>query len=307
MMMMPPPEGNVFITDGNNYTAMGSLTISGVETAVGTDIDICWGGISKDLQCHDVNPLTQIDAIGLIAFRLSEAAVQAQLSSGVPVEMASTTGYLEHRTNKTSTCAKLYGFTFLGTAVDVKSRYTEPMSADESYMAIFTHGIERGVGARSMIFLRPRSTSTATTVEAPSGCGMLDFQANLMALQKLPVPAAGPWVIDWRGLTKDGQGNAVVFENIDGVMLGFYQNMTVADIQAKILDIEQIATSAWELKLRGGSRADLAAAKERTTGAAFSGFQSAATGTWLLALTCSKCQNPAPIVLTVLDPMAGAM
>jgi hypothetical protein len=26
---------------------------------------------------------------------------------------------------------------------------------------------------------------------------------------------------------------------------------------------------------------------------------------WLLGLTCSTCQNPAPIVLTILDPGAG--
>ena len=134
---------------------------------------------------------------------------------------------------------------------------------------------------------------------------MLDFSADLASLTKLPVPMAGPWILDWRDITRDGQGSDVPFQKIDGVTIGFYAGMTVADLQARIFDIELIATTLWDVKLAGGRTADLATAKDRATGAVFPGFASAGAGTWMLALTCSKCQNPAPVLLTILEPTAG--
>jgi hypothetical protein len=77
--------------------------------------------------------------------------------------------------------------------------------------------------------------------------------------------------------------------------------MTAADIQAKFFDLELMATSLWDLELAGGFTADLSQAKDRKTGAPFAGFGQGA-GIWLLALICSTCSNPAPVILTVLDP-----
>ena len=108
-----------------------------------------------------------------------------------------------------------------------------------------------------MIFLNPTAASTNTKIDAPTGCGMLDFSADLASLTKLPVPAAGPWILDWRDITRDGQGSDVPFEKIDGVTIGFYAGMTVADLQARIFDIELIATTLWDIKLAGGRTADL--------------------------------------------------
>jgi hypothetical protein len=134
---------------------------------------------------------------------------------------------------------------------------------------------------------------------------LLDFSADLTTLSKLSVPTAGPFVLDWRDITRDSQGNPVPFEKIDGVTVGFYAGKTPADLQAKIFDIDIIATTLWDLKLSAGRTADLALAKDRATGAAFTGFDRTETGSWMLALTCSKCQTPAPVVLTILAPAAG--
>ena len=70
-------------------------------------------------------------------------------------------------------------------------------------------------------------------------------------------------------------------------------------------DIELIATNLYDIKLPGGRTADLAKATERKTGETFPGFARTETGTWMLALTCSKCQNPAPVLLTIIEPSAG--
>ena len=50
--------------------------------------------------------------------------------------------------------------------------------------------------------------------------------------------------------------------------------------------------------------ADLSAAKERTAGTLFPGFGGGRVGVWVMGLMCSTCQNPAPVLLTMLDPGA---
>lgn len=297
---MPQPKtGNVLLGDANNYAVTSQLTIPRVETASGTDLDICWPGVVKDIQCHDVSPTTDLDYVAMLRFlHLSEDDVQAKLTSG-QLSMADIDGYLEVKTDHVNTCAKLSQFSFFGTPIMVQSEYVE--SADRTYMLLFAQGKQAGVGARSMTFVRPTATSTNIKVDGPSGCGFLEFSANLAALTPLAVPADPPWVIDWRAITRDGQGGPVQFATIDGVMLGFYQGMTVAELQAKVLDLELLATSIHDLPLTGGKTADLSKARDRKTGAAFAGFQPT-DGVWVLALRCSTCQNPAPILLTVVDP-----
>jgi hypothetical protein len=112
-------------------------------------------------------------------------------------------------------------------------------------------------------------------------------------------------VVDWRDVTRDSLGNDIVFESIDSVIVGFFADMTLDEIEAQILDLELIATSLWEVELEGGRTADLADARGRSGGGAFPGFARDEEGIWMLALMCSTCQNPSPIMLAVLEPDAS--
>ena len=167
---------------------------------------------------------------------------------------------------------------------------------------LLAKGTRPGVGASDMVFLNPTAASTNTTVDLSRGCGLLSFSADLASVETVPVTATGPWIVDWQDITRDGQNNPVTQPRIDGVTIGLFQGMTATDVQAKILDIELIATSLWDLSVAGGKTADLSEARDRKTGVPFPGFAPARDATWMLALTCSSCQSPAPIVLTILQP-----
>ena len=293
-------RGNVLLHDDNNYKTTASLTVPVVETAPAMDLDICWTGVASDLQCHPVAVETDLNNLSLLRIsHLSQQQVEDRLADG-QLSQAQVAGYLEKNIKTTATCAKLSELSFFGTAIDVPSEYIE--SESFTYLLLMTTGTTPGTGARTMAFLKPTATSTNTHVDIGTGCGLLDFSADLASLTRLPVSAAGPWSLDWRDITRDGQGNPVPFEKIDGVTVGFYAGMTVADLQAHIFDIELIATTLWDLELTGGKTADLSLATDRATGAAFPGFASTDAGTWMLALTCSRCQTPAPVVLTILSP-----
>jgi hypothetical protein len=299
----PPAErGNVVLRDANNYQSTSSLSVPTVETAPATDLDICWSTAVTDIQCHPVMPVMDLDNVSLLRLHLSETEVETRLTAG-QLAQSEVDGYLDYRTDKVTTCMKLSQFSFFGTVIKVQEEYIE--SAERTYMLLFTKGTKPGVGARTMTFIRPTAQSTNTKVDAPTGCGMLQFSADLASAARVDIPAAGPWVVDWADVTRDGQGNPVVFEQMDGLVMGYYEGKTAADLEANIFDIELIATSLWDLRLLGGRKVDLAMAKDRMTGATFGGFEGRAPGVWMLGLTCSSCQNPAPIVLSILNPTAG--
>jgi hypothetical protein len=293
--------GPILLGDANNYLSTSSLSLPTVETAPAADLDICWTNVTTDIQCHPVAPQTELDNVGFLRFlHLSEAEVEHKLVSG-ELTQSQVDGYVEHRTDHATTCTKLSQFSFFGTAIDIAAQYVE--SADETYLLVFTHGTQAGVGARTMTFVKPTAGSTNTRVDAAAGCGLLDFTVDLTTPKHVAVPAQGPWTVDWRNVTRNGQGAPVVYATIDRLLVGFYQGMTAADLQTKFFDIETLATLLWELPLTGGRSAELGQAVERTTGAAFAGW-ARTDGVWMLALLCSTCQNPSPVVLTILEPGA---
>jgi hypothetical protein len=295
---------SIVLGNNNNYRSTASLALPAVETASGVDLDICWSNIATDMQCHPVSPQTDIDSVTFIRlFHLTEPEIEAKLVSG-GIAQSNISGYVQFRTENRTTCAKLSEFSFNGTKVDVPDKYRE--NADETYLLLFAHGVEPGIGARVMMFLRPLATSTNTKVDATSACGTLTFNADLTTPEKVRFKAAGPWTADWHDVTVDGQGNEIIYAGLDKLLLGYYQGMTVADIQAKFFDLELMATSLWDLGLSSVYTADLSQAVDRRTGAPFAGFAGRTSdGVWLLALSCSTCQNPAPVILAVLDPSEG--
>jgi len=295
--------GNVVIKDENNYTATSSLTIPRVETAPGADLDICWPGITSDLLCHDVVPTTDINNVSFLqVLNFSEDQIATALGTG-----QSFTKYVVYRDHHVdagaaSTCTKLSAMTLGQAAVDPALDYLP--AAGKAYMLLFANGIVAGTGSRSMVFLEPTATSTNTTVTAPEGCGILDFKPDLVNRAPVSVPAAGPWKADWSQLAHDGLSNPVVYSSIDSLMVGYYEGLTVADLQARFFDIDRIATSLYKMPILDGAKtADLSQAAT-LAGEAFPGFGRTA-GVWALGLLCSSCQVPAPIAVAILAPAAN--
>lgn len=288
-------EANIVLTDAHNFAYTGSVDVPAIVTTSGQDLTICWDQIVEDIQCHDIDPLANLDNIGLARF---PHKTQDEVETGLELNsllQADIDGYVEWNTDHSSSCVQLSEFSFFGTPIDVPSQYVDDGS---TYMLMLTEGLEPGVGARIITFLEPQEESDVAAVDVPGSCGILDFTATLEQLTPLEVPAAGPFVVDWSELTQDGVGAPLLLENIDRLMVAFYEGQTPADLQGQFLDLEIITTSTYELELPGGTTADLADA----TGAsgAFPGFSG--DGTWLVALFCSRCYNPAPVFLTVVTP-----
>ncbi len=300
--MMTGPQGNVVLTDANNYSSQTTLTIPTVQTAPGADLMVCWDNLMQDILCHDlVSPDDDVDNVGFLKIRnMSKDQVAQKLAIGTLNENL-VTMYRDYNVPPaaSSKCVSLsqmvLGCQSLYPATDYVAE------SNTAYMLLFATGTTPGVGSRSMVFIEP--TGTDTMVQAPDGCAqnILDFNATLGQPIAIDADDNTKWDLDWSQITKDTFGSATPFTRIDSVLVGFYQGMTAADLAANFLDIEISATALYEVAVPAGARhVNLANAKIRGGTTPFPGFTQT-DGVWAVAVMCSKCQVPAPVVMTTVQ------
>ena len=289
-------EKVIELEDVNNFSYSGTIDLPMVTTASGQEIDICWPDLTEDIRCHGLDPATEINNVSLIRFpQFDETSLEERLADD-NLQQADQAGYVELLTESGQTCAKLTDFSLFGSEVNMLEEFVDGSGL---YMMMMSTGTEVGKGARMLTLLEPSADSSVTAVDVGSGCGTLDFTADLSSLTPVSLSAEGPWIVTWTSLTQTGLGNAISLGNIDGLMVAFYEGKSPSDLASSFFDLELIATSLYTITLSAGSGADLSEAKD-ASGASFGGFSG--NGTWLLALTCSSCANPAPLFLTVVEP-----
>ena len=291
-----PACGEIALTDAGNYSFTGIVDPPGFTTAESVDLEICWPDVTEDIQCHEVDPVEDIDNIGLIRFtHLSQTEVAQGLSDN-DIRQADISGYVDHHTEGGETCTTLSQMSFLGTPLAVEEEYND---AGGTYLLLLTTGTSLGTGARMLAFLDPSPGSEVQQVHLEAGCGILDFEVDLASLSPTSLCAEGPWTLDWGGLTVDGHGQPLESGLVDQATLGFYEGMELGALEAGFLDLESLATRSWSAPMGGETSLDLATLAD-AEGQPFPGFSG--DGRWLFALRCSTCPNPAPLYLTLLEP-----
>jgi len=292
------PEVTGLLANTHNYSFDGSLDVPSVATVTGEDVEICWESMDLDIQCHPVDPEGDIDNVALIRFsHLAQPEIKSGMSEGTLLQ-ADISGYVESRVGE-ETCTSLSDMSFFGTEIDVTEEYKEGIG---TFLLLLTTGTEPALGTRMLTFLEPTAGSSTSAIEVESGCGVLDFQADLQSLSPLPLYEDGSWTVDWSGVTTDGQGLENDFVTVDRATVAWYSDHTAQDLEEDFLDLELLATQTWEKELDQGTSVDLATLVD-SDGNAFGGFQQ--EGLWVLALRCSTCVNPAPLILTLVEPVTG--
>lgn len=297
----------------NNYTSTSTLTPPIIDTASGVNLQICWPDLTIDMQCHEIDPMVDIGQVALLKFGVDVVspepgedkyeAVARRLTEG-ELPMEALDGVIQYETAG-ATCAELEDLTNFGTPVDITERYVE--DADKVYMMVWGSGTVAGVGTRAMAFLNPIAdslnedvTANLTTSCNEDGEGILEFTAEFQ--EPLAVPA-GKTLFNWRNVELDGLGNEIASGNIDRILLARYDSLTPDDLELRVFDLELLADDLWEYpEFKGGFSFDVLNLEHADSGAVFEGFAEYPESTWLLGHQCTTCQNPAPFILTVLEP-----
>lgn len=276
-----------------NYEWTGGLEIPSFVTAENQDILLDFSALTKDMLCHDLDPVAEVDSLGLTRFpRMTGKEVSDGLTNNSLLQ-SDTNGYVSCEPGDETSC-NLTDFSFGGTAYDVVSIYAE---SGGTFLLNLSTGFEPGQGARFITQLLPTPSSDVTEVHFADNCDIVNMTFELDNLQKLPMTAAGPWNIDWSDVSISGNGNPVIPSDLDQVMVAHF-TQTTTELEGQFLDLELIADQFYTVMLDGGTDTDLAGLVS-ADGAGFGGFTT--DGTWLLALRCLQCTNPAPIFLTIVE------
>jgi hypothetical protein len=287
--------GDLAVADENNYDFVGTLDISTTEVQELTSVTIDWSGLTLDMQGHPVDP-TEIDMVSAVVFRyLSEEEIEYGLSTNT-LEQADVALYVfAEVTGETS--IELGELTLFGTDIDVETYFEASYG---TWLITLAKGTTPGAGTVMPVFLLPVTAPAETTVYVTNDSTSLTVDANLAGVTQLEAPVDTPLTVDWDALTTDGQGNEFQTGDVDQVMVGYYETLTPTDLEEQLLDLEYVYDGMWRYDLEeGGSELDLSLLTD-DGGAAFGGISG--DGTWILALRCTACPNPAPPFLTTFLP-----
>jgi hypothetical protein len=312
---LPPPDA-VLIKQVNNYTSTTSLVPPIIETEPAADLQICWPNLTIDMQCHEMEIPEDINLVQLVRFGIDtldpepgedKYAATARRLTEDELGQGAFEGMISYETGG-ATCAKLSQLTNFGTPVNIEDQYVE--DEDTVYVMIWASGTDEGHGTRAIAFLNPTSSSFNTEVTADfrmacneDGEGILEFTAYFH--EPLVVPA-GETLFNWRNVELNGLENELLPNMIDRVLLARYESLTPDDLETRMFDLEDLADDLWEFDFTGGFSVDVRNLQRvDSTGRTdenFEGFDAHPEGTWMLGMQCTTCQNPAPLILTVLEP-----
>jgi hypothetical protein len=158
-----------------------------------------------------------------------------------------------------------------------------------------------GTGIRMLQSFELDPSSTNTTVTLTNSSTTLAYTANLHSLHPTGVPAGTPnLTLDWSQIQTNALGQTFIPTNIANAIVGHY-SQTPAQLESQFLDLQTIAEDLYTAEIPSGSVLDFTQLMDKS-GNSFQGIDS--TGTWLVALICTNCRNPAPYYLTILKPVA---
>lgn len=291
---LPPPCLDCALTDAHQFRYTAELHADTVRLAAGQDAVVRWDGLAHDVHGHDRDPFGDIQTARLVAFRGlgPEEVLDALAHDDLP--QSAITLYLT--CTPTDAACALSEFGMLGNTLDV-TEYFVPGQA--TWLVALVCDDE--AGASAFLFLEPDAASDVHEAVLDDGVSSLDVDVDLESLAPVRVPAARTDVrVDWSGVTRDGLGNPLYAPSVDELLIGRY-DLTPAELAQGVYDLEEVAVERWSLALDGSTHASLA---DVTGDTPFTGVVPGST--WILALRCSTCLNPAPRLLTLLEPVEGA-
>lgn len=301
-------NGTIVANEANNYAFSSSLMLHPVKVKPMSDLTFDWGGVTKDFLGHPVNPKTDLNAIFLLAVDLPAMTFEEQLNndtfsssdilipgpppSYIPMNGETSKSLFNNFQTGDGPAAAATANQYLDA-----SKYTP---ANSTYAIVAQSGTDVGMGQIHMLqSFELDSSSSNTTVTMTNTSTTLTYDADLHTLHPTGVPTGTPALtLDWGMMKKNALGGSFITTNIARAYIGHY-TQTPSQLETQFLDLQTIGEEFYTLDIPFGTTLDFSMATD-STGKTFKGIDS--TGTWLVALICTSCRNPAPWYVTILKP-----
>lgn len=275
--------------DDQNYAF--SSTISAEPVTIGPgNATMDWSGLTTDLLGRDIDPATQVVDIQVVRYETKTVEELLEAINSDSLAQSWVSGYVTY-VNDGGTSAEIADFDFLGTPIDPD----EEIFAGPAYL--FNVADPEVVGYRGLGFFVVDDASDNHTIELTPDSADLEYTVDISGATKIPVGEADSHYADWTLLTTDSSGAEIRLADLDQLMLAHY-TQDLSELEADFLNIETLADEMYLQDISGLPGFELYDLVSES-GDSFGGFT--ADGTWLIALRCTTCINPAPPFLGVFE------
>lgn len=297
-------SANVLANEKNNYNFSSTITLPPVTVKPMSNLAFDWSGVKQDFLGHALDPATSLNTALVMLWDLPLKALETALNADelYPSDLIVSPPPSLPLTGATST--HLYDFTVNGTAItpEMFNAYFDATlytPANSSFLVAVQQGSELGREIRMLQAFQLDSTSTVTEIKLTNASTKLTYNADLRHLTITGVPGGtAGLMLDWSQLTTNALGAVFKEGYVTSAVVGHY-TQTPAELEAKFLDLDRIASEYYRADILSGSILDFTTLKSES-GSSFPGVDD--TGTWLVGLICGNCRNPAPWYMTVLEP-----
>jgi len=293
----------ILAKEANDYSFSSTITLPPVTVKQMTNLTFDWSGVSKDFLGHTLQPGDLNTAIAMLwGLKLSD------LETALNTDELYTSDLIVSPPPSMpingNTTAKLYDFTINGTAlppamIDGYFDATMYSPANTTYLFGVQHGTELGREMKMLQAFNVDASSSNTTITMTNSSTAMSCQVSLRNLTITGVPGGtAALMLDWSQMQTNALGAQFKEGYITSAVVGHY-SQSPAELEAKFLDLDTIATKYYRANIDAGSVLDFSTLKD-SSGASFPGVDD--TGTWLVGLICGNCRNPAPWYMTILKP-----
>ena len=287
----------------NNYAFSSTLTFPPTSVQPDTELTFGWGNVTTDFLGHALDPMAGITAVNVMLWNLTQEDLELKLNADTLL-MRDLGVIATLFTERMRTEGSLFEFTSAGMAITPEDILpfldAEAFPPDaNTYTVMIADGMELGEGTRMIQGFKLDPTSTNTHVELTNTSTALQYMVNLQAHTRTNLPMGTAAVtIDWGDMTVNALGNEFIPTEITEALVAYYTE-PVADLEAQFLDLELIAEGMWRGTVESGTSVTLSSLTNES-GQPFTGIDG--NGTWIVALICGSCRNPAPWYLSILAP-----
>jgi len=291
----------ISVSETENYSFESSLTLTTVPVMPNAEINFDWSGVTQDFREQTVDPTTDINMVTVILWGLSLSELEQQLNDDA-LNMSDLVAIVSYEPTG-ETAASMFDFTLLGNPVTPEEilPYMDPeVYPPDSYT--YTTNVITGTvpstGIRMLSGFILDESSENTDVVVDSSSTILDYTADLSSAPTLPIAAGEAEIeFDWSEIETNGLGQPFEATQITRALVAHY-SVDTEELESRFLELETLADDLWEAEIPAGTSVMLSELMN-ADGDAFEGIDG--EGTWIFALQCGGCANPAPWYLTVLS------
>lgn len=302
-------DGNIYlpVTDAQNMYFRSELTIATETLKAGSDFTIDWSELSVDMLQQEIDPLNGVDRLQMVLWKLPEADLLVKLNND-DLAMADVELPGMVPTNNERTSVRYLEMESVAASPIDEERllsFIDPEQYDPelySYTVMTAVGTNPELGFKMLHLLRFSGDEEKTEVKITNESSILDYEVDIASSDPIPLPVDNPnIVVDWGADTLEANslGNPFIPVKILHVTVAHYPDMNVCDLEENFLDIEYVAEDFYIAMVESGTRVNLNTLVDEE-GDSFPGINR--DGTWILALMCGDCANPAPWFLSILQP-----